>query len=147
MNSSKDESVQLSLIKVANLDVEGLLSARDEYGDSWKENGGIGAYFTLKRPLDRLVKLCSKMPKGGDGRYDIFAHCVESEGDGGALNAVRDLRRYLTLVEAELIERGEKLPVQRHNAMAEHKRRTGTWKWQDVKLCTEDHDTSTTVSS
>ena len=73
------------------------------YGESWKARGGRGAWYTLVRPLDRLTKIVEE-----DHQGDIFA-AVEagaSGGDGTALDALRDLRNYLTLVETEMVSRG-----------------------------------------
>lgn len=72
------------------------------YGASWKKRGGRGAWYTLVRPMDRLQKIVEE-----DHGGDIFA-AIEAEpggGDGTALDAVRDLRNYLTLVEAEMMAR------------------------------------------
>lgn len=99
---------------VAKQDVNGCLRGETEYERSWMKRGGVGAFFTLVRSMDRLDSLCSRQPEGGD-RYDIFLHCLQSDGDTGVLNAVRDLRRYLLLVEAELVRQGHELPLQRHN--------------------------------
>jgi len=73
------------------------------YGASWKARGGRGAWYTLVRPLDRL-QLRVERDHGGD----IFA-AVEADpsgGDGTCLDAIRDLRNYLTLVEAEMVAQG-----------------------------------------
>lgn len=72
------------------------------YGDSWKRRLGPGAWFTMVRPWDRLENIVS----GHSG--DIFAAIsVDPSGaDGSALACVRDLRNYLTLIEAEMVSRG-----------------------------------------
>jgi len=110
-----EKSFEVSLEEVAVRDVEGLMQARIEYGESWKKRGGCGAYFTIVRPLDRLDILCAR-PASNGVPFDIFQHCLDSpNGDEGVLNALRDLRRYLLLVEVELVQRGHDLPLQRHN--------------------------------
>lgn len=75
------------------------------YGASWKKRGGVGAFMMLARKWDRLENM---MQKEGV-KYDIFA-CIEMEEqvqgeDGTALAEIRDLRRYLILVEAEMMAR------------------------------------------
>lgn len=73
------------------------------YKDSWKARGGRGAWYTLVRPLDRLQSMVEDRHQG-----DIFA-AIEANpegGDGTALDALRDLRNYLNLVEAEMVARG-----------------------------------------
>ncbi len=113
MDKETKDGLEAALTKVAQQDIEGILVAEDEYDRSWCRRGGQGAFFTLARALDRLPVLVARQPKAGD-RYDIFQHCIESDGTG-VLDSVRDLRRYLLLVESELVRRGHKLPLQRHN--------------------------------
>jgi hypothetical protein len=85
-------------------DVEELTRKDISYGSSWKKRGGVGAFMMLARKWDRL----EEMVKDGYG-YDIFAAIGGTGGggeDGTILAEIRDLRRYLLLVEAEMIERG-----------------------------------------
>lgn len=93
---------------VAQSDVEGLTKAQTHYGESWKKRGGVGAFMMLARKADRLELQLSKAdaPFHNDGgrhpsRYDIMEH-IEADGRSeGVIDDVRDLRRYLLLVEAE----------------------------------------------
>lgn len=80
------------------------------YGASWKKRGGVGAFMMLARKWDRLENMMQE--KGV--QYNIF-RCIEIEGriqgeDGTALAEIRDLRRYLLLVEAEMMAQGHVLP-------------------------------------
>lgn len=72
------------------------------YGPSWKRRLGAGAWFTTVRPWDRLETIVER--HGGD----IFAAIEEHPlgGDGTALDAIRDVRNYLLLIEAEMVARG-----------------------------------------
>lgn len=109
---------------VAESDVEGLLKAQQSYGDSWKRRGGVGAFMMLARKWDRLEKRLAELPRarpelgpnveGGD-RYDIFHHIEADRRSEGVIDDIRDLRRYLTLVEAEARARGIN-PDHRDNA-------------------------------
>ena len=54
------------LSNIAAEDVQGLLAAEAQYGDSWKKRGGAGAYMIMVRKFDRLEQA---MPKFN---YDIF---------------------------------------------------------------------------
>jgi hypothetical protein len=68
------------------------------YQGSWKKRGGVGAYMMVARKIDRLENLmiaCS---------YDIFEalNADPLGADGTALAEIRDLRRYLLLIEAEM---------------------------------------------
>lgn len=98
-----------------------------QYGSSWKKRGGVGAFMMLARKWDRLETMMSDVGRFGGGdkdapAYDIFAW-IRAEGreefrpsyvppgqyqgrDGTILAEVRDLRRYLTLVEAWAVEQG-----------------------------------------
>lgn len=75
-------------------DWQGLDQAEKSYGDSWRKRGGVGAFMMLARKWDRLelqAEACN---------YDVF-HAVENDNrEEGVLDDIRDLRRYLLLVEA-----------------------------------------------
>ncbi len=83
--------------QVASDDVEGLRKAQENYGDSWKKRGGVGAFMMLARKWDRIERQV-----GGDPTYDIFSHIVRDERSEGIIDDIRDMRRYLMLVEAEM---------------------------------------------
>jgi len=85
---------------VASLDVEELKRKEATYKGSWKKRGGIGAFMMLARKWDRLESMCREK------EWDIFKACAGplDGGDGTAIAEIRDLRRYLLLVEAELMQ-------------------------------------------
>lgn len=105
------------LENVAGLDVSGLKKAQQSYGDSWKRRGGIGAFMMLARKWDRLEQ--ALRPHAADAAtanlshgklalapWDIFG-AIELDGRAeGIIDDIRDLRRYLLLVEAEMVARG-----------------------------------------
>ena len=84
------------LPKVLESDLKALIKAEKNYGSSWKKRGGVGAFMMLARKWDRLelqVKNCN---------WDIFiAHAIDNR-DEGIIDDIRDLRRYLLLVEAQI---------------------------------------------
>jgi hypothetical protein len=82
------------------MDAEFLIEKDTSYGGSWKKRGGVGAFMMLARKWDRLETMLAK-------DYDIFkAIDLDYSGnDGTILAEVRDLRRYLLLVEAEMLSR------------------------------------------
>lgn len=89
---------------VALSDCEAVREKEATYQGSWKKRGGIGAFMMLARKWDRLEGMLNR----GD-RYDLFEHIIAQGGsdkDGMVLAEVRDLRRYLLLVEAEMAARG-----------------------------------------
>ena len=70
------------------------LAVRDKaYGSSWRRRGGIGAYMMAARKADRLEETLKKYG------YNIF-HAATT--NPMVLNDLRDLRRYLLLIEAHL---------------------------------------------
>jgi hypothetical protein len=86
------------------------LNERDHiYGSSWKKRGGVGAFMMLARKWDRLENILSKNVStpgfGTANKYDIFEFLELNPGN--VLDDVRDLRRYLLLVESELLRRGK----------------------------------------
>jgi len=75
-------------------DVAFILPKDVEYNASWKKRGGTGAFMMLARKWDRLEPLCAKFD------YNIFK-MLERHPD--RIDDVRDLRRYLALVESEAL--------------------------------------------
>lgn len=92
---------------VAAADVEHLREKERTYQGSWKRRGGIGAFMMLARKWDRLEGMCRDTNAFAQA-YDIFGHigALPLGLDGSPLAEVRDLRRYLLLVEAEMVSRG-----------------------------------------
>lgn len=109
------------LLDISREDVEGLQKAQQSYGNSWKLRGGVGAFMMLARKWDRIEKRVGTRPvdtskavtvlsggslpttpsvKFGD-RFDIFQHLAADDRAEGLIDDIRDLRRYLLLVEAE----------------------------------------------
>lgn len=95
---------------VARDDVEGVRRAEESYGGSWMRRGGVGAFMGFARKWDRLEKQLSRSIMDGRdlvaAEYDIFAHAAVDPRSEGVIDDIRDLRRYLLLVEAELRARG-----------------------------------------
>jgi hypothetical protein len=105
---------------IAREDVEGLKKAQKSYGDSWKQRGGVGAFMMLARKWDRLENALRPLNEGaaqGCARivgntttpcaaYDILRAAEIDTRAEGLIDDIRDLRRYLLLVESELRARG-----------------------------------------
>jgi len=89
-----------NIVGLANQDVEGLHNSEQSYGDSWKQRGGVGAFMMLARKWDRLEKQVTEY------NYDVFEAAFDDMREEGILDDIRDLRRYLFLVEAEVRMRG-----------------------------------------
>jgi len=134
------EGFLAKLDEVAAEDAAGLKKAYESYGDSWKRRGGVGAFMMLARKWDRLEnRVRNPMVVTGDPNvthidsYDLFTHIAVDGRAEGIIDDVRDLRRYLLLVEAEMRARGFRAghrdnaaaPVDRAREMNPHQRRGG----------------------
>ena len=87
---------------LASLDTVKLQEAEQSYGDSWKQRGGVGAFMMLARKWDRLEKQVT------ENSFDVFLAAKKDTRAEGILDDIQDLRRYLMLVEAEIIRGKEK---------------------------------------
>jgi len=93
------------LNQVVDEDVAQIREKDKSYGGSWKKRGGCGAFMMLARKWDRLELQAETFS------YDIF-NAVEADGrKEGIIDDIRDLRRYLLLVEAEVLARQSKQPI------------------------------------
>jgi hypothetical protein len=96
-NMEKQYTKIIETVKdIANKDITALDQAEKHYGNSWKKRGGIGAFMMLARKWDRIEKQVSAL------EYDIFHAIKTDKREEGIIDDIRDLRRYLLLVEAEL---------------------------------------------
>ena len=82
------------MFELVDEDVRALDKAEESYGDSWRKRGGVGAFMMLARKWDRIENQVNK-----EG-YDIFEAISKDPTDTGILDDIRDLRRYLILVES-----------------------------------------------
>ena len=103
------EEQRQQLLAQSSEDVLGLVQAHAKYGDSWRKRGGGEAYHNLTRKWDRIERAVEALPT-----HDLFeairahpAHDGTLGGKDGLLDDIRDLRRYLLLVEAYVTMRGE----------------------------------------
>jgi hypothetical protein len=103
---------------VASEDIGHLRMKEKTYKGSWKKSGGRSAWFMIKRKIDRLESMMQADPLESDltalkSEHDIFERIkMDMSGvDGSVLAEVRDLRRYLLLVESEILSMRSKLPT------------------------------------
>ena len=75
--------------------------AEQDYGDSWRKRGGVGAFMMLARKWDRIEN--QVVEKG----WDIFKSIEQDIRPEGILDDIKDLRRYLLLVEAHMRTKGK----------------------------------------
>lgn len=102
----------IQLGAVSDSDVAGLRTATESYSDSWKRRGGVDTFHMLTRKWDRIEKRVAKSAPSATldasaTPYDIFEHIAADRRADGLIDDVRDLRRYLMLIEAETIARTE----------------------------------------
>lgn len=96
---NSDDHLQY-LVEMGRKDGDGLVNAHKHYGNSWKKRGGVSAFMMLCRKWDRLEKFCN------EHGWDIFKALDADERGEGIIDDIRDLRRYLLLIEAEAKARG-----------------------------------------
>ncbi len=89
------------LAEIAAKDIDVLIEKDRSYGSSWKKRGGSGAFMMLARKWDRIENQVLPFV------YDIFKaiECDTGAEHDGMLDDIRDLRRYLLLVESEIMFR------------------------------------------
>lgn len=88
---------------VVDQDLTALTTAEKSYGDSWKKRGGVGAFMMLARKWDRLE---NAIAPPNNKPWNIFAMIKSDKRSEGIIDDIRDLRRYLILVESEALEQG-----------------------------------------
>lgn len=91
-----EERLRERIQELGTEDTDALELADKSYGDSWKKRGGVGAFMMLARKWDRIE---TQVQREG---YDIFDAVREDPRHDGIIDDIRDLRRYLLLVEAEM---------------------------------------------
>lgn len=100
-----DATLRQRMNFVTENDIEETIRKDREYNSSWKKRGGTNAFFMLARKWDRLEEqlhnLSERHPGASD--YDIFEGLLRDTRREGLIDDIRDLRRYLLLVECELI--------------------------------------------
>lgn len=84
---------------IAATDIAEVRDKDVSYGASWKKRGGVGAFMMLARKWDRLEEMVQTYG------WDVINLALTdmSGKDGTVLAEIRDLRRYLLLLEAEVI--------------------------------------------
>ena len=83
---------------IAQNDLSALQKAEMSYGDSWRRRGGVGAFMMLARKFDRIEHQSKKHG------WDVFEAGEVYKGEAGLLDDIRDLRRYLLLVEEYILD-------------------------------------------
>lgn len=85
---------------IAKQDVAVLESKDKEYGSSWCRRGGVGAFMMAARKWDRLENQVKQH------LYDVFHAIATDNRSEGILDDIRDLRRYLLLIDAYMVDQG-----------------------------------------
>ena len=101
-----DEEVEQEMELVSAIlhaDLEELSIKEKEYRGSWKKRGGIGAFMMLCRKWDRIEAQLER----ASCQYDIFEAMNADYREEGLIDDIRDLRRYLALIETEFRKRAD----------------------------------------
>jgi len=93
----EERMLEKTLRTICEADVLMLNIKNREYGGSWKKRGGTGAFMMLARKWDRLEEQVRKL------QWDVFTAALNDERKEGVLDDIGDLRRYLLLVESEVM--------------------------------------------
>jgi len=91
-----------AMLAIAQKDLDALKRAEESYGNSWRRRGGVGAFMMLARKFDRIEHQSEKHG------WDIFEAGEAFKGEAGLLDDIRDLRRYLILVEDFVLQTDNK---------------------------------------
>lgn len=96
---SEEHAPKIELNEVQYLeltDKAALEKANKDYGDSWRRRGGVGAFMMLARKWDRIETQLKNNPP----QWDVLQQLEIDDRPEGLIDDIRDLRRYLMLVEA-----------------------------------------------
>lgn len=98
-----------------------------EYGGSWQQRGGRGAYFMLARKWDRIQNITQ------DGALDLFE--LVSENTADIVDDIDDLIGYLLLVRGRQMEQKAEARPQVVNRLAtEEERQKTIERWEELKF-------------
>jgi len=90
------EQLKFELEVMGDNDIAALNRAQESYGDSWKKRGGVGAYMMMVRKLDRILNQVEKYDWNVKNAYDGDTR------EDGLWDDLRDMRRYMQLIQAEV---------------------------------------------
>jgi len=93
----EERLLERTLRAICEADVTVLGIKNREYGGSWKKRGGTGAFMMLARKWDRLEEQVRKL------QWDVFTAALNDSRKEGVIDDIGDLRRYLLLVESEVM--------------------------------------------
>lgn len=104
-DADSDRGFLAQLQPIADGDVSTIEQKERTYGDSWRRNGGIGAFMIFARKWDRIKqRVTTALPNAA--RDNILEHIAADTRAEPILDDIRDLRQFLLLVEAEMAARG-----------------------------------------
>lgn len=89
-------AIYTRISEIAINDANILKKKNEEYGESWKKRGGVGAFMMLARKWDRIEEAVKRH------NYDVLEAGSVDSREEGILDDIGDLRRYLLLVEEEI---------------------------------------------
>jgi len=107
-NTNSDMQHLQHVEQIAKEDAEATLAGEAKYEASWKRRGGVDSFMMLARKWDRIETRVGKdrFLNHRVDRWNILQHLEVDPEPTGLIDDIRDLRRYLILVESELRARG-----------------------------------------
>lgn len=100
MGNKKKKRGYIEFIKeISETDISEIKRKDLEYGGSWLKRQGVGAWMMACRKFDRLEEQIKR------SNWDVFAAAEFDQRDEGVIDDLRDLRRYLCLIESEILAR------------------------------------------
>jgi len=96
MNTQELDDIITRIEMLGEEDANVLREKGASYGSSWRKYGGVSAFMNLARKWDRLIHEAERH------NYDVFVAAEVDTRDETILEDIRDLRRYLFLVEEHI---------------------------------------------
>ena len=103
------ERLQDQAVKLINV----IVDKDKQYGSSWKQRGGVGAFMMFARKWDRIENAVTIRNEHGmiTGYHDLFELARKDNRPEGILDDLEDLRNYLVLAIDEINVRKSCFPA------------------------------------
>ncbi len=91
--------------EIVEKDLEILNKKIQQHGYDWKKRGGVGAFILAARKWDRIERFCCQQ---SPDKWNIFKAAENKKVTKDLFENIGDLRRYLILIEEEILYRQHK---------------------------------------
>jgi hypothetical protein len=93
------------LAQILGKDIDVIRAKNATYQDSWRRRGGVDSFMMLARKWDRIETMCKaegfNIINAGSKYRGKYGEKIEQ--DGTLIAEIRDLRRYLAMVDEYLV--------------------------------------------